>query len=202
MEPHDQEERLVGALHEDDDERQERDGQHADHEGVGHEGPPREHEDEGEEIDRQGNHPEQRDGLDVGRDERGHAQHEARGDQGQQHPAQAPARGEAGQTLPGRIGERGHGGAPEEHRTRESEYEQQQVAPGPEPALLRESEPGLEQDRIAEQPEHAPQVAGRVEEVGIARRRVPRACEPLLEERARRRDHEEGKPDGDREQCE
>src|SRR5207249_11869212 len=95
-----------------------------------------------------------------------------------------------------------HGRAPEEHRTREREREQQQVAPGPEPALLREAEPGLEQDRIAEQPEHAPQVAGRVEEVGIARRGVPRGGEPLLEERARRRDHEEGEPAGDRAQRE
>src|SRR5207247_4302982 len=69
-------------------------------------------------------------------------------------------------------------------------------------ALLGQAETRLEQDRIAEQPAYAPEVARRVEEVGVARRGVARAREPALAKRARRRDREEGESDGGREQRE
>src|SRR5881628_1702141 len=91
----------------------------------------------------------------------------------------------------------GHDRPPGEH-----EDEGEEIDAGPEAALLRQAETRLEQDRIAEQPAYAREVARRVEEVGIARRGVPRAREPALEKRARRRDREEGEPDGGREQRE
>jgi hypothetical protein len=67
--------------------------------------PGREDHDEAEQVQRQGDDPEQRHGGDVGGDVRGDRQHEAGRGEGQRHPTKPSGRPEAG--MSGRVRRRG-----------------------------------------------------------------------------------------------
>ena len=84
---------------------------------------------------------------------------------------------------------------------------EQEIADGPQPGLgeppgISEPEPRLDERGVAEQREHAPEIAGGVEEVGVAGGRVPGVREPVLQERRGRAHHEERQAHRDREQDE
>src|SRR5581483_12501053 len=158
---------------------------------------PREDEDEAPYVERERQDPEERDGAHVGRDMGRHSQHEAGGDGREGDPARLPR--ERDRRRGGR-GERGDGwalAARREDAAGSGEDDEERVAGRPELALPLDAGQGLERERVAEEPDHAPEVARAVEEVGILRRFVVGAREPGLEERSTRRDGEEGEPDRD-----
>ena len=76
------------------------------------------------------------------------------------------------------------------------------VDPGPEAALLVEPEQALDDRRVGQEGEETSDVAGRVEDVGIAGGPVLRGGEPGLEDRAGGGHREEGEPDRDGEERE
>src|SRR5207253_3415993 len=82
------------------------------------------------------------------------------------------------------------------------EDDEEPVAGRPELRLRGERQARLDQERVREQGEEAPHVAGRVEEVRVRGGRVTGGREPALEHRARRRDDEEREPRGDGEESE
>ena len=82
---------------------------------------------------------------------------------------------------------------------------EQEIADGPQPCLreppgISEPEPRLDQRGVAQQREHAAEIAGGVEEVRIAGGGVPGLGEPPLQERRGRAHHEERQAHREREQ--
>ena len=65
------------------------------------------------------------------------------------------------------------------------------------PAVASQVEARLDEGRIAEQGQHAAEVARGIEKIGIAGGRMARAREPLLDERRGGADYEERQPDGE-----
>ena len=208
--------RLVGPGDQDEHQRQERHRQELDPDAVRDDPPPAEHEGEREEVDRQRHDPEERDRRDVGGQIGRDAQHQARRDGGEEHPARAPGprdgpvravrrrgarrgRGERARGLPRMTG---RAGTPEREGAGGGQHDQAPVAPCPEVTLRVQAEQALDDDRVGEEREHAAEVARRVEDVRVSRSRVARRGEPGLEDGARRGDGEEGEPDGHREQGE
>ena len=117
------------------------------------------------------------------------AEHEARGHEGQSDPAQAPPGGQGLVGLGLRLGRGGR--PPQRHGAGGQQQHQQPVGDRPRLALPGQPDVGLHEQRVAQQPDDAAQVAGPVEEVGISRGGVGRRGQPALEQRRGGGDHEE-----------
>ena len=206
---------LVRAGDQHQHQREQRDGQELDPQPVRDEPAPAEHERERQEIDRQRPDPEQRDRRDVGGQVRRHAQHQARRHGGEGDPARAP-RERDGPVCPAPVPRPPAGASgrrprllrtagprpPEADGAGGGEQDEAAVPPGPEAALRLQVEEPLDDQRVREEREQAPDVAGRVEDVGIAGGPVLGGGEPGLENGAGGGDREEGEPDGDGEKRE
>ena len=122
--------------------------------------------------------------------------------------AASAAGGGAGAMPPGVRCGRGPRGAPPHGDGAEDDQDgEQEIAEGPQPCLreppgISELEPRLDQRGVAQQRQHAPEIARGVEEVGVARRPVTGVREPVLQERRGRAHHEEGQAHREREQDE
>ena len=173
--------------------------------------PAAEGEDEGQQVDRERQHPEQRHRGQVGGDVGGDPEEQARRHEGEHDPVNSPRPpraplGRGRRAL--RLRDSGRGGGrglpPEGQRAERDENGQRRVAQAPERGL---GEPGrslqvqvrLHQGGIAQEGQHAAQVAGRVEKVGIARGGVPGVGEPPLEQRGGGAHHQEGQAHRQRE---
>ena len=103
---------------------------------------------------------------------------------------------------------RGPRGAPPHGDGAEDDQDgEQEIAESPQPCLreppgISELQPRLDHHGVAQEREHAPEIARGVEEVGVAGRRVTRVREPALQERRGRAHHEEGQAHREREQDE
>ena len=193
------------------------------HHPVERGGPAAERDDEAQQIDREREHPEQGKGGDVRGDVGGDAEEQARGGEGERHPVEAPADGRRGPAPLGGLGRRrrrgrhaagvrcgrGPRGAPPDgdDRAEDDQDGEQEIAEGPQPCLreppgISELEARLDQRGVAQQREHAPEIARGVEEVGVAGGPVTRVREPVLQERRGRAHHEEGQAHREREQDE
>ena len=83
-----------------------------------------------------------------------------------------------------------------------AEQHEKHVADRPESCLLIERQDRLDDQRVREQPDQAARVSGGVQEVRIASGVVPARHQPALEQRARRRHDEEGRPNCEHEHAE
>jgi hypothetical protein len=172
-------------------------------EGLGDAPPGPEREHEAQKVGGQRQHPQQRHRRDLGPHGLGGAQEHARGDEGEQHPLQPLAQG-------GRRFRGDPDGVPVRAVAHHDAAGQdaghvQPVTGRPEAALGCESAPRqgeerLEQEGVGQQAGQAPQVAGRVEEVGVACLPVPAPGEPGLDERSSGSQHEEREADRARQQ--
>ena len=147
-----------------------------------------EHQHEREQVERQRDHPQQRRGGHVGGDMHREGRHQADGHERQPDPAQAlgPV-GHHGGSVRRRGRRLGHAAthlcsAHQEERGREREH-QQAVGIGPQVAQRGQAERRLQEERIAQQRDQAAEVAGGVEEIGIARIGMAGAGEPGLQQR-------------------
>ena len=87
-------------------------------------------------------------------------------------------------------------GAPQHNRRGEDQHHQQPVPYRPPDALVRERELPLDDQRIAEETDHAAQVRGPVQKVGVPGGRMIRICQPPLHQRVRRGDRKKREPHG------
>ena len=169
----------------------------------------REHDHEGEQIERERNHPEQRHCGDVGRNVRGHRDQKARRHGREEDPAHdvAPGRRRFFRRARlrrggGRCRRRLVGRLPQQIAAAGDQQDENDESRRPYPGLRGERDERFDQDRIRQQREEAADVAGGVEEVRIARRRMIGAREPCLQQRRVGGEREKGQPDGYREQAE
>ena len=159
-------------------------------------------EDEGEEIDPQGQHPEEGPGRHVPRElvRRGQQQHRRAGAQPEPRqgvPRIRPLRlrGLRWSLLHGPLGGRRLGPLPHVPRARGTTGGEDQEAHTPGPALRRAGQGGLDEEGVAQQREQRAGVGQGVEPVG--RDTWPRAAEPALHQGRGGGQHEEGEPERD-----
>ncbi len=175
-----------------DESEQDGHGRGAHHGVVGDQRAAGEGEDEREEVEGERDDPEERRRRDVVGEERGGREREAGRDERERHPAEdASLRG-------GRLIRRGlHRRSDRRiaHREDQGGHEdgEEAVEPGPRGGLRSEGQLRLDDQGIGDEAEEAAEVARGVEEVGVGRPRVARGREPPLEQRAARREGEEGR---------
>ncbi len=161
------------------------------------------HDHECDEIECERDHPHEGRGRDIGRDVRGD-RNQQRGRNGGEHdPARgvAPGRCGLGRCLGfQRVGRAR--GTQHQHAAPCDQCDQHDKQNGPAPSLLAEAGQRLHRERIGEQRKKAADVACRIEEVWIRRRRVVGAGEPGLQQRAVGGKREERQPDRHGEQPE
>ena len=163
---------------------------------------------EGQDVNRQRDDPEQRRGRDIGRDIRGHRQHQAGWHEGQGHPAQLRLRrqrprlrrarcrrGRLGVTLPYRPQKIRQHPAPD-HRRRANGKDGR-----PEQRLRVKAQQRLGQGRVAQQGDQAAGIARRVEEVRVLRTVMGTLAEPMLQQWRGRGNGQKRWADGDGQMC-
>ena len=159
--------------------------------------------DEREEVERQRDDPQERHRRDVLRDVVRDRQQQDRSGGGQRDPQSLACerrrnvvvrhRGRRrGSARRGRSGPGGRAQAREPRRG--AQTDEQHVAHRPTPRLRTRHDPGLEQERVADQREHRGEIRQREEAVRAAAGEASR--EPRLHQRARRREQEVGQADG------
>ncbi len=151
--------------------------------------------DEGRQIERQGKHPEERGRGHVGGDVGRHAQQQARGRRSQEDPRQAfpPGHGDGWRRGLGDSG-RGPAGQPPGDPDQSADQEREDgVTAAPDRRLHAEPGQGLQDERIGQQGQEAAEVAGGVEDIGIAPSPQPpvQPSEPGLQQRRGRRERGE-----------
>src|SRR5438034_9365433 len=121
----------------------------------------------------------------------GDAQHQAGGNEGQSNPTQPPgpsqfifAMSPIRSNFLGDSARSGirRGSLPNHPNAGESQKRQDQVTDRPYPTLILEGQAWLDQDWVTEQSQHAAQVAGGIEEVGISSGAMAGARKPLLKQ--------------------
>ncbi len=205
--------RVIAGHHEEDDDEDR--GERDRHDPAVQRGwPAAKGEDEAQEVYGQRQDPEEGNGRDVGGHIRGRAEQQTRRHEGQRDPVEASARARRvvrdrrrrrgdrlRQGFAGPPGDRGpRHPPPDRERAQGNQAGEEQIAEAPEPRLgeptrISQVQSRLDQRRIAQEREHAAEIARRVEEVGIERGRVSRVSEPALQERRGRAHHEEGQAD-------
>ena len=172
---------------------------------------PGEDDDEGQEVERKRDDPKERDCGNVRAEGRRHPEQQARRNEGEQNPpAPLPPRqrGDSGAharlTFPLRpaFGRTGSPASPQSARTQEGEEQEDKIADGPCKVLLGKPEMGLHPYGVADQGQHAAEVARAVEKIGIPGRWMTGPGEPPLKQRCRSRKDEKGRADGDQKQDE
>ena len=142
---------------------------------------------ERQQVQRQRQHPQQGRRGDVRRDVRRKGGQQGRGDQRQTDPGEAIApcrrRGGVGVVI-GRHRKIGHVARPAHEQEDQCQGDGQCCkSERPQPAQHADSERRLEQQRIAQQCDHAAEIARGIEEIGIAALRMTGRGEPGLHQR-------------------
>ena len=167
--------------------------------------PAREGHDERGEVDGQRQHPEQRHGCDVGAEERRHPEHEAGGQEREPDPRRDRPRplahdrdgvGDLGRlvALLGRGILDVSGRVADPPARGQQQHAEHHVARAPPAGLGGHVQRRLDDERVRQQPEDRPDVARRVEEVGVVASRVGRPREPALQQRPRVLTRKNGAP--------
>ena len=164
-------------------------------------------EDEREEIDRERGEPQQRHGGDVLRDVVGHGEQQERPGRGQNAPQDLAPDGRrwllrdsalASCRLVGGRDDRGSCGVFQARPAGGgAETDEERIGDRPADRLRARRGPRLQQERIADECQHRREIRQR--EQPVRTRAGPRAREPDLDQRARRRQQEVRQPDGRRE---
>ncbi len=166
----------------------------------------REDQDEAEQVENQRRHPQQRVGGHVGGKVRRDAEQEAGGDEGQQHPAQPPpgrrSRDRQGAVFAPFPDGRGSdtvaapmAGSPQQDGAGEDEQDKDAITGRPDDALDGQRQVRFDEEGVSGEGDQTAEVAGRVEEIRVARGGVIGVREPFLQERGGGGDHEERQPD-------
>ena len=144
----------------------------------------RERQHEGQQIERQRHHPDQRERAQVGADLGGDAQHQRRGQEGQEGPVADGAPAQRRRIRrPGRRDHRDRT-APVRGEARQQQHRpEQQEADRPADRDVGHAEQRLGRQRKGQQRDQRPQVAGPVEKIGVIRAWPPALPVPGLDQR-------------------